>query len=214
MFGLIVLFVAVLYFGLMFVAVRFAWRTGRFDGGSRSKAFSLAFVAFLIIYLPVFWDHIPTLVVHRYMCAKDAGFTAFVDANVWHEKNAEVVSAVNRLPRKEREASFKLPHKSQGFDHYVGFGGLLRNDYKHESVTSWLTVQRFEQRVADARSGESLAVSIDYRAGKGSLNDLRRWLEIESCVARPLSAGGKPQEPVQPEDFFRQYQRVLWGEQP
>lgn len=190
MFGLVVLAVAALYLGLMLVVVRFAWRLGRAHGGTRRKAFGFASVGFLLVYLPVFWDHIPTLVVHRYHCAKDAGFTAYVDAKEWHAKNAAAVAAVNRLSRDEREAYTTLPQSSDGFERYVDFGGLLRLDSRHKRVVSWLPVGRSEQRIADARTEQVLAIAIDYSSGSSSPEYLKWWNSIGSCIERaPIVVG-------------------------
>lgn len=215
MFGLVVLAVAALYFSVMFMAVRWAWRSEIGQGGTRGRAFRKAFFVFLLIYLPVFWDHIPTLVVHRAMCAKDAGFTAHVDAQQWHEKNADAVAAVNGLSRREREASVQLPTAPDGFDRYVGFGGLLRSDYKYERVVPWLTVGRTEQRVADAKTGEVLAVAIDYGAGgPSSAENLRWWLRTGGCFDAPPSANLQPDKPTTPIGYIRWFKYSLKGEHP
>lgn len=213
MFGLVVLAVAALYFSVMFVAVRWAWRREIREGGTRGEAFRKALFVFLLIYLPVFWDHIPTLVVHRAMCAKDAGFTAYVDAKQWHEKNAEAVAAVNRLPRIEQEAYTKLPHSSDGFERYVDFGGLLRQESRHNKIVPWLPVGRSERRIADARTGQVLAAAIDYSAGSSRPEYLKWWNNIDSCVTRPASSTW-PLKNIQPEDFLRHYQHLLLGGKP
>ena len=209
MFGLVVLAVAALYFTVMFVAVRWAWRREIREGGTRGEAFRKALFVFLLIYLPVFWDHIPTLLVHRAMCAKDAGFTAYVDADDWRAKNAE---AVSQLSRNERMSSVQLPKSSDGSSRYIGFGGLLRNDFKHERVVPWLSVERSEQRVADASTGKVLAVAIDYSSGHGTTEDLRSWLRTSSCATTPKPIPGTPVVAVVPAHILSNFERKLLGE--
>lgn len=213
MFGLVVLIAAALYCLVMFLSVRGAWRKGLASGGSRTRAFRYAALAFLAVYLPVFWDHIPTLVVHRAMCAKDAGFTAYMDAKKWSAKNAEAVTVVNRLSRNERESSIQAPKTADGFERSISLGGLLFREYQYRKVVSWLSVGRSERRIADARTGEVLAVSIDYGAGPSSPENLRWWNQIESCVVSLPAADHQSVKPVTPRDFLWRYENTLWGEQ-
>ncbi len=213
MFGLVVLAGAALYLGLMFVTVRFAWRQGLASGGARRKAFCYAAVAFLIVYLPVFWDHIPTLAVHRYHCAKDAGFTAYVEAKNWHAENAKAVAMVNRLPSREREGAGQAVRTSDGFDRYAVFGGLVHADYRSVQV-GWegLPVWRSEHRISDAHTGETLAKAVDYSSGYGTTEGLRWWLRRSSCVTSRLTAVGETNKPVEPQHILHLYKRNLLGE--
>jgi hypothetical protein len=214
MFGLVVVLIAAAYFGLMFLTVRFAWRVGLSNGGTRRKAFGFASLGFLVVYLPVFWDHIPTLLVHRYQCSKDAGFTAFVDAKQWNAKNAEAVAAVNRLPLRQRAAFVRLPDSEDRFEQTIGFGGLHRTFSRHERVVPWLPVLRSEQRVADARTGQLLATAIDYSAGSSQSEYLRWWNNIDSCIERAPSVVGQPDRPTQPYSRFVSFKSDLRGNQP
>jgi hypothetical protein len=214
MFGLVVLAFAALYFSVMFLAVRWAWRKGLSLDGSRARAFRYAALAFLAVYLPVFWDHIPTLVVHRAMCAEDAGFTAYVDAEQWRAKNVEAVAAVNRLSPREKAAFVRLPDSADGFGQTIGFGGLHRTFSKLERVLRWLPVLRSEQRVADARTGQVLAVAIDYSAGSSQSEYLRWWNNIDSCIKRTPNAFGQSDLPTQPYSRFVLFKSNLRGNQP
>jgi hypothetical protein len=78
MIGLMLLGAGALYFGLMFFVMRGAWRAGRSEGGSVLQGLAFAFAGFLLVYLPIFWNHIPVLLEHRARCAKDAGFKVYV----------------------------------------------------------------------------------------------------------------------------------------
>lgn len=46
-------------------------------GWSRNKSWLGAMYVFLLVYLPVFWDWIPTVVVHKYYCETEAGFWVY-----------------------------------------------------------------------------------------------------------------------------------------
>lgn len=210
MFGLVVLAFATVYFTVMFFAVRGAWRMGLADGGTWRRAIGFASLAFLAVYLPVFWDLIPTHAVHRHMCAQDAGFTALVDAKEWRAKNAEAVAAVSRLGRTEREAAIREPNTPDGFERVTVFGGLFARDFKLTPVFSWLSVQRYEVQLVDARNGERLASATDYVSGYGSSEDLRFWLRTYSCTSRSSTATALP---VRPTELLHRFQQMLKGEQ-
>jgi hypothetical protein len=48
-------------------------------------------VAAFIMYNLVFWDFLPTLLVHQYYCKKDAGFWVYKTAEQWRKENPDVV---------------------------------------------------------------------------------------------------------------------------
>ena len=209
--GLLYLIAAALYFWLMYAAVRWAWRKGHVGGGSRGRAIAFATAAFLAVYLPLFWGLIPTVLVHRHFCAKDAGFTAYVDAKQWHAKNFDKVAAVNVLPRAERERSQAVGATVDGFVRYATHGGLLLQDFKSERIDiPGLTVRRSSWRVADARVNEVIAMAVDYSTG--NREDVRMWLHREGCTSRPPAAFGEPVRPVTSLDLFQEYGRKLIGE--
>ncbi len=59
MLGLIYLGAAALYLATMLAAIAWAWRYGRRTGASHGRAALYASGAFLLVYLPVFWNHLP-----------------------------------------------------------------------------------------------------------------------------------------------------------
>lgn len=210
MFGLMVLGAAALYLVLMFVGVRWAWRKGRVGGGSLLKASAFAVIAFLVVYLPVLWQLLPTMLLHRHYCQKDSGFSARVPAEQWLTANEAQVRAVRALLSTQREAISKDTMLPDGFSRSIHFDGLLASDFKSEKLDAWGgAVSRLTWRTADAASGEVLAVAIDYRSGYG---DLRSWLNAESCVSRPPVAVGEPVKRVMPLDYKQVYDRILQGE--
>jgi hypothetical protein len=211
MFGLMVLGSAALYLGLMFWVVRWAWRKGRANGGSVARAAMFAFVGFLAVYLPVFWNHVPVLLAHRSMCAKDAGFTAFVPAEQWRAEHAAQVKVALALPREQREKTLSSARLPDGFTRDVHFNGLLTSDLKAETFLAWgVSITRAASRRVDQQSGVVLATAVDYSIG--TQDDLRMWLRKSSCVARPPYVAGQPAEPVQPFDFLVVYSHRLKGE--
>lgn len=210
MFGLMVLGAAALYLALMCFVVRWAWLKGRASGGSLLKASGFAVVGFLVVYLPVFWQLLPTLILYSHYCRKDAGFWARVPAQQWLAAHDAQVREANALPRQQREMTSKSMNLPDGFSRSVYFNGLLTSDFKSERLDAWGgIVNRLTWRTADAASGEVLAVAIDYRSGYG---DLRSWLNAESCVSRPPVAVGELVKPITSLDHKQHYDRILQGE--
>ena len=213
MFGLMVFGAAAPYLGLMLWVVIWAWRKGRASGGSALRGMAFAAVGFLIVYLPVFWNHLPTLVVRNHYCAKDAGFVAHVPAEQWLAEHAEQVSATNALPRIQRERTLSSTALPDGFKRDIHFNGLLAHEWKVETIQAWgASVRRRTSRIVDARNGKLLATATDYMTGEAE--DLRMWLNTDSCVARPTGQVGQPDTPSQPFDFLTFYASTLKGQQP
>jgi hypothetical protein len=180
MFGLMVLGAVALYLALMFFVVRRAWRRGRANGGSLLKASAFAVLGFLLVYLPVFWNHIPVLLAHRSMCAKDAGFKAHIEPDRWRALNSDEIS---RLSKKEVEAEdrkavgSKLP---DGFMRYLHFGELLASEQMASSKRFLaVDVDRIERRLRDMMSGQVLSTYVDYSIG--GRDDIRLWIFPKSC---------------------------------
>lgn len=72
---------------VVWLVVRWARRTGR--GVKRWAA-----AAILAMYLLVFWDHIPTLILYKYYCATKAGFWVYKTPEQWKAENPGVAETL------------------------------------------------------------------------------------------------------------------------
>jgi hypothetical protein len=179
MFGLMVLGAAALYLGLMFFVVRWAWRRGRANGGSMLRASMFGVMGFLLVYLPVFWNHIPVLLAHRSMCAKDAGFTAYVTPEQWIAQNKERLLA---LKGTNLWSSKPIDHPPRGYNADSFFGDLLQAERKEERLTRFgILFIRYEGNDRDISSGSLISTEVDYWAGNPE--DIRLWLYRRSCTS-------------------------------
>lgn len=181
MIGLMLLGAGALYFGLMFFVMRWAWRAVRADGGSVLAASTFAFVGFLLFYLPVFWNHIPVLLAHRSMCAKDAGFKAYVTPEQWIAQNKEAIGKLTKEYVREQERSSKSVEIADGFRQEIYFGGLLateRRGRNHQILN--VEIHKSEQRIRDATTKQLLATYVDYSAS-GHRDDIRGWIFPARC---------------------------------
>lgn len=89
---------SLLYFGLLAIHLAagaalagFLIRLARRHGRSGRK-YSVPIV--IGSYLLVFWDVIPTAIVHEYLCRTQAGVTVYKDANAWIAEHPEAAKNV------------------------------------------------------------------------------------------------------------------------
>lgn len=181
MFGLAYLVVFGLYLLISIGVVRWAISYARKNGKSAKRwGWGAAFVMYSI----VFWDWIPTVAVHQYYCAKDAGFWVYKTLDQWKAENPGVMEGL-RAPR-----STGSPTKYEPF--YNGHG---RTDtYLLNDRFNWIVIQqdifrplsiiRTEQQVKDVQKNEVLARYVDFSSGH-SVTDrgvsLKFWLNIGNC---------------------------------
>ena len=48
----------------------------------------------VLLYLAVFWDHIPTVLVHKYYCETEAGFWVYKTPEQWKKENPGVMETL------------------------------------------------------------------------------------------------------------------------
>ena len=97
MIGLIVLMVIGVYLAAFYLVVRATVRWARNNGRSTKR---WGWIAALAMYLPVFWDHIPTVLLHQYLCATEQGFWVYKTVEEWQQENpgvAETLNSFNKL---------------------------------------------------------------------------------------------------------------------
>lgn len=163
MIGILYLIAGTIYLSLMFYAIAAGWRVGRRNNGSRARAVGLAIVGFLIVYLPVFWDVVPTAVMHYHHCSKDAGLFVHKDPKAWADEHRRIADSL-KIPWAERKAM----HSKITED---GWTQMLLNrevadESRHTAASDWLDIERVESRLVDLRTGDIFVLFRDYRAGK------------------------------------------------
>ncbi len=191
MFGLAVIVVGALYLMLLVWATAGGWRLGIDWRGK--KPWLGAIIGFLIVFLPVFWDWIPTIVVHKYYCAKDSGFWVYKTLDQWKAENPGVMETlvVNK----------GAPSRYERFDDGHGeTSTYLLNDRFNWIVTqqdfsAFLPIIRVEQQVKDVNTGEVLARYTNYGAGNSVKNTvgppgpLKFWLHNAYCSGGEWNQG-------------------------
>jgi hypothetical protein len=177
MLGLMYLGAITVYLVVMVIAIRWGWRAGRLNGRGWAWGAFGGFVGFLVIYLPVFWNHIPVVLEHRRLCAKDAGFTVYVTAAEWARDNQDLKEALRGTDPEQITESTVIEDNGLRLVH---FGGALVSETKR-SVNHRLGVQfwRVESTLLDARQGTVMTRGVGYSVGPKEA--LRFWLVGMTC---------------------------------
>lgn len=191
MFGLVVFGAIGLYLLISVGVVLWAIRYAKKNGKSVKK---WGWGAVLVMYLIPFWDWIPTVAVHQFYCAKDAGFWVYKTLDQWKGENPGVMETLDRNPTEQYRISpftgdkkhYLLPDGANLIANYNVRGDLMFVNFNKPdgSAGYWLN-QRFnwtinqapffplnhmmreEQQVLDSKTGEVLARYVDFSASHG-----------------------------------------------
>jgi hypothetical protein len=190
MLGLMVLLAIGLYFVILMVATYWGYRI--FKNRSRKSAIYSGTTVFLAIFLPVFWDWIPTVIAHDYYC-KQAGFTEFKPVEQWKKENPGVWETLKRYNSDERDTV----RKESGYMDYQG--DRYRRDPINPRISFYslylkqhspLLIFTSTFFVYDEEKKEVLAISNSVKTGPGNTlelgssygwSGLKVWLNKKSC---------------------------------
>ena len=174
----LVVFGAIILYLLISIAVVISATIYARKHGKSAKRWGAG--AALVMYLLVFWDHIPTLVTHKYYCEKEAGFWVYKTLDQWKAENPGVME-------KMVAAQPTITH--------MPYGDLRVLDERFAIETRrgtpipLLSTKIFEDRLVDRMTGEVLAKGIDIGSGYGELavggdswQVIKFWLKQKPCV--------------------------------
>jgi len=163
------------------VAMVFALATGR-------SVWRWALLGFLAVYLPIFWDHIPTVLVHKHYCETESGFWIYKSLDQWKKENpgvAETLVANKGAPSKRQGDMVNYTdtyYLNQRFNWVVKHNGqFLFNRWRHE------------QEIVDAKTNEVLARYVDFSTSqeqrKAGWSGWKFWLVNEHCSGGAMNGG-------------------------
>jgi hypothetical protein len=143
--------------------------------------------AFLLVYLPIFWDWIPTVVMRDYFCEKEAGFWVYKTLEQWKSENPGVIETL--------VANRGAPHT------FVGVRKNYSNTFFLNSRFNWIVKHngqflfnrwRDEQEVVDSKTGEVLARYVDFSTSQepqqAGWSGWKFWLASEHCTGGERNA--------------------------
>lgn len=180
--GAVILPLMALYLLLLIWAARRGWRWGIEKKGWTGKMRYLgAAIGFLIVYLPVFWDWLPTVAVHQYYCAKESGFWGYKTLEQWKAENPGGMGKLHQILKPIQ----RMPY---------GFMDVLDERFAieiHRKIpVPLLTTKVDEELLVDRKTGEVLAKSINVSSGVGNIavgGGYKFWLNQEPCNAYGMS---------------------------
>lgn len=179
----LVIFGALAVYVIVLVAVTwFAYRWAAKRGLSRVKRWLVAACGFLAVYLPVFWDHIPTLIAHKYYCEKEAGFWVYKTVEQWKSENP---GAAETLTWKALPESSDTIHQADGATRTV-LNERIVDETRRQRLSS-LPVTRSGGLIVDRKTGQVLARLNSVGSGHGNIGvsadwrALKFWLSIDGC---------------------------------
>lgn len=179
MLGLMVLLAAVVYFVVLLFAMYLGWRLGR-ASGSKWRTLVGALIGFLVAYLPVFWDHIPTVLAHRHFCAKDGGLTVYKAPDQWLAEHKDELETL-RVKAGGEPVRQKL---TDGWERMYLINKLVALE-RHEDVHQFLNfvaVRRSAERLVEVSTGQNIALNVQYGVGNSfQSGGLKVWLYRPTC---------------------------------
>jgi hypothetical protein len=186
--GAVILPLLGLYLILLIWATRYGYRWAEKKGWTGKKRWLGAAYGFLIVYLPLFWDWIPTVAMHQYTCSTEAGFWVYKSVDQWKAENPGVMET---LPVPSSAGS---PIKYGHFDNGYGesFTYLLNERFNwiitQQDISNFLPIIRIEQEVKDVQKNEVLARYVDLATGNsvkdpvGPPGSLKFWMRSQHCI--------------------------------
>lgn len=178
MIGIAYLAAAIVYLLIMIAVVSSAWKRGRKT--SRKRAFGYAVLGFLAVYLPLFWDHLPTLVMHQYYCAKDAGVTIYKTPEQWIKVHESELDKLRLDDMKER---ITATYTSDGWTRRMLNREVSFDTRNYDVKFGWIYISGGEARYYDVNRNMILASRKSYSSGRGHFesDDLRLWMNFGGC---------------------------------
>jgi hypothetical protein len=180
MFGLIVIGALGIYLVILIAVTWLSYRAASKSGLPLGKRCLAAGGGFLLIYLPVFWDHIPTIMAHKYYCEKEAGFWVYKTVEQWKAENPGVAETLifNKGAPVTMVGDLKNHTDTYLLNQRINWvvkqnGQLFFNRWRHE------------QEVVDIGTGAVLARYIDFSTSQerrqAGWSGWKMWLDTEHC---------------------------------
>lgn len=123
MLGLAVLFFVGLFLLVTLVVV---WLTARWAKRHGRRGWVWGGVAALAMYNLMFWDLIPTLLIHNYYCASEAGFWVYKTPEQWVKENPGVLETLSVGLPNEYKVKSEMKRYG-GYEEYLLPDGIRLN---------------------------------------------------------------------------------------
>jgi hypothetical protein len=171
MIGLTILAAFAVYLIICIFVVRGAIRWARRRGRS---SWRWGIAAGLFMYLLVFWDHIPTLVLYEYYCNTKAGFWVYKPPEQWKAENPGVAET---LTWREHSPDYVAEGIDMGYRLNERFVWVWQG-----SKVPIFPVGYTAESIVDLQTGETVVKHVRVWAGyTGSKEFFRFWTSMGPC---------------------------------
>ena len=176
--GLVILGALALYLLIsIFVvigAIKHAKKTGR-------SAKRWGWGAMLVMYLIPFWDWIPTVAVHQYYCATEAGFRVYKSVDQWKAENPGVMETL--VANKGYPSSHKGDMANYTSTNFLNSRFNLVIEHRGPLfLHRWLR----EDTLIDTKTSEILARYMDFSTSQerrqAGWSGWKFWLDSRNCI--------------------------------
>jgi hypothetical protein len=175
MFGLLVIIIAFAYFLFsIYLIAKF----------KRHLGFIWASGVGLFMYLIVFWDQIPTLILHKHYCETEAGFWVYKTPEQWAKENPGVLESLRPWPAAKIYGKDKVEYELNGgavkqYNDRFGYWS------KSHANLHGLLLDKHESGIVDTKTFEFIVRYINFRSGpRGAGVIWKSWLNNTCDTAR------------------------------
>ena len=136
-------------------------------------------LAIFVMYNLVFWDLIPTQLMHKYYCSTQAGFWEYKTPEQWRVENPGVMETLvnNKGAPSERDGDMQNYTDTYFLNQRIKY--VIKKSGPH-----FINVWQFEQIVSDIKNNEILARHLGFTSGNGKIGGeppFRLWLQSIGC---------------------------------
>lgn len=181
MLGLTILLAVGIYLGLSALVV---WQAVRWANRRNRRPWVWGGLAAFAMYNLVFWDWIPTVVMHKYYCATEAGFWVYKTPEQWVKENPGIL---------EKLTAYNDGRSQELGPAHISYPLNPRISWQHKVAPVFLGIGNFEEILIDEKKGEVLAKEIYFRSGRCSgapkgLAAFKFWVIRCKCKNEPFQA--------------------------
>lgn len=141
--------------------------------------------AALTMFMIPFWDWIPTVAMHRYYCATEAGFWVYKTPEQWATENPGAMMSL----MANKDWPTKHEERDDGHERIVTqlYNERFNVIENIRDVSSWLPIIRVEESLIDLQKNEILGRLVVFGAGNsvknaaGPQGPLKFWLHNPYC---------------------------------
>lgn len=200
MIGLMLLGFIAIY---LYVSVKVTKAAIHWAKASNRKPWLWGGLTAFVMYNLVFWDLIPTLVMHKYYCATQAGFWVYKTPEEWKAENPGEMATLKQS-LSPNLLGIESPESVKTWLNQRFYNETKRTKFLH-------SLNRTENKFFDAGNSQLLARSVDFYRGVGNLivsdGSLEEWRQAFSVSLGNRGCGDENKSIT---DTYDQYVYQFW----